>query len=381
MASRNRSALAVTHLITTLDLGGAETALYNLVDGRARCRHDVLCLAGLGEYGLRLRQNGISVHALNMTRQWTDILKLPALVRLLKNRQPDALQTWMYHADLLGTAAGVLARIPHIFWNVRCSYIDWRHYAWTTRWIVRLLAAVSSVPHTIVTNSHAAIDLHRRLGYQARRWVVIPNGFDTQRFQPSASAGHGFRVRHQVAGALIGMVARFDPMKDFATFAQAAGILARCRPDVRFVLAGTDVNHHNPKLITLLRDSGVLARCLLLGPRNDLERLYPALDLLTLTSRGEGFPNVLGEAMACGVPCVATDVGDVAHLIGNAGRVVPAGRPDAIAQAWRQMLALTPHQRTAMGMRARRRICSQFSIGSMLARYEQLYQAISGKRV
>ncbi len=377
MATRNRSALAVTHLITTLDLGGAETALYNLVDGRARCRHDVLCLAGLGEYGLRLRQNGISVHALNMTRQWTDILKLPALVRQLKNRRPDVLQTWMYHADLLGTAAGMLACIPHIFWNVRCSYIDWRHYAWTTRWIVRLLAAVSGMPHTIVTNSHAAIDLHRRMGYRAQRWVVIPNGFDTRRFQPNASAGHEFRMRHQVAGPLIGMVARFDPMKDFTTFAQAAGILARCRPDVRFVLAGTDVTPRNPTLIALLRDSGALANCLLLGPRSDLERLYPALDMLTLSSRGEGFPNVLGEAMACGVPCVATDVGDVAHLIGKEGLTAPAGQPAALAQAWRQILALTPHQRATMAARARQRICSQFSIQTMQARYEQLYQGIS----
>jgi glycosyltransferase involved in cell wall biosynthesis len=205
--------------------------------------------------------------------------------------------------------------------------------------------------------------------------TVIPNGFDIERFRPDATARawliEQLGLSHEVA--LIGFVARFDPMKDHATFFRAASSLAAAEDSVHFVLAGDGMVASNAQ-VSVLMDSGIRDKVHLLGRREDVPRLLAALDVATSTSAyGEGFSNAVGEAMACAVPCVVTDVGDSAWIVGDTGIVVPPGSPERLAEAWQRMLDMGREGRKKLGERARTRVVQRFEIGNVVRRFEDFY--------
>lgn len=368
----------VVHLITGLEIGGAEMSLARLVErlDPARFTSTVVSLAPEGALAARIRAAGANVVSLGMGR---NPAMLPVAVlqlrHLLKTLAPDILQTWLYHADFLGLLAGRLAGVRPIIWNLRCADMDLRHYAATTRWLVKALARLSGLPDAVIVNSEAGRAWHCNLGYQPSRWAVIPNGFDTDRFRASPDRR---RVTRRLLGVgpdtpLIGTVSRFDPMKDPATFLRAASLLAARRNDVHFVMAGRSLDPANPALaadpaLTMLGD-----RLHLLGERSDIPDLMAGFDLFTLTSQSEGFPNVLGEAMASGLPCIATDVGDVRLLLADTGQIVPRGDTGALAKAWEAMLAIDSVGRSATGARARARIEACFGLAKSVEAYQALY--------
>ena len=218
--------------------------------------------------------------------------------------------------------------------------------------------------------------------------MVIPNGFDLGQHRPDEDTRRRMRqaLRIEDGTILVGLVARVHPQKDHRNFVRAAGMLSRRYPDVRFLLCGGagcagagDTSPRNAELVRMIEQEGILGRVLLLGQRDDVPAVLNALDLGTLSSSyGEAFPLVIGEAMACGVPCVVTDVGDCGHLVGDTGRVVPPRDPAALARAWEELIELGTAGRSRLGRAARARVEEHFGLPHVIAEYAALYRRLLG---
>jgi glycosyltransferase involved in cell wall biosynthesis len=247
---------------------------------------------------------------------------------------------------------------------------------------VRLGARLSHRAERVIYVAQTSALQHEALGYRADKRVILPNGFDTGRFAPCDDAR--LQLRHDLGLApstvLIGSIARYHPMKDHANFLRAAHECVRAHPDTHFVLAGDRVDPSNVTLARLVDSLGLASRAHLLGRRDDAPHVLAGLDIATSASYSEAFPNVIGEAMACGVPCVVTDVGDSALVVGETGRTVPPRQPRALARAWADLIELGRNGRVAMGQTARRRIVEHYGLRSVVSRYERLYEDLAGRR-
>ncbi|MGE5515476.1 MAG: glycosyltransferase [Bacteroidota bacterium] len=374
----------VVHLITGLWTGGAERQLARLVmDSRGdEGRHVVVSMTDVGNIGPMIRAAGIPLHTLGMRRGRPTVSGLWRLVLLLRRLRPAVLQTWLYHADLLGWVAARLAGVPHVVWNLRCSDMDMARYSRLSRLVVAILARLSPWVDAVVYNSSAGREAHARLGYRPRQWQYIPNGFDLDEFAPAPAAREALRQSLGLASdtPVVGLVARHDPMKDYPGFFQAVARVVRQNDAVRFVCAGAGVTLENPELRLVLQDLGLIGKVFLLGRRDDIAAVTAGLDLAVSASAfGEGFPNSLGEALASGVCCVATDVGDSATVVGASGRIVPAGDPSALAQAIAIMLDMTAAERHKLAMAGRERVEREYSVRAMARRYSELYSTVLTK--
>ncbi len=372
--------MRILHVISSLGVGGAETMLAKVL-GQTAKEHEarVISLTQDGPIGERIRALGVATVSLGMRRGVPDPRGVIAVVREIRNYRPDIVQTWMYHADLIGGIAALAAGRRPVIWGLRNSELEVATSKWTTRRTLQLCALLSRwVPVRIVSCSHRARDFHIAQGYDAARMVVISNGFDLSSFAPMPDARDEVRRELGIASdaIVIGMVARYHPMKDFRTFARAANLIVRAQPKAEFVLCGEGLTRENSELRAWIEDAGVLDRTHLLGRRTDVARVMSALDLFTLSSLSEGFPNALGEAMACAVPCVTTDVGDCAFILGDAGCVVPAQDPDALAEGWNQILELPLERRADLARRGRERIASNFSIETVASEYAKVYRGV-----
>ena len=301
------------------------------------------------------------------------------LLRIVKNYKPDAIQTWMYHSDLIGGLVGKLLKVP-VIWNIRQSNLNPKYNKKTTIWIVKICAKFSKVlPKKIICCSYASKDVHSKLGYDENKMVVIPNGFDLNVFLPDRRGGE--KVRRELGlndkTIVIGFAARFDPQKDHKNFFEAAKILHKVYPNVRFLLCGDGISWDNKKLREWIEKSGIKKATHLLGRRDDMKNIYNSIDIFCCSSSyGEGFPNVIGEAMACEVPCVVTNVGDSAIIVKDTGFVVPPKNPEALGGAIIKMIEVGEEKRREMGKRARDRIKENYSIKKIINNYEQLYKKI-----
>jgi glycosyltransferase involved in cell wall biosynthesis len=252
--------------------------------------------------------------------------------------------------------------------------MDMRHYSTLSSMMPRTLAALSRFPDGIVINSRRGLQYHESLGYRPQRWHVVPNGFDTAEFRPDALRRQATREALGVGdNVVIGILARVDPMKDHRTFLAAAAQVVDALPASRFVLAGMGASPDNRDLSRWIGEFGLGDRVSLLSKRDDVAQLLAGWDILVLSSIGEAFPNVIGEAMSCGVPCVVTDVGDNAEIVGDTGRVVPPRNPEALAGAILELATLTPLARQTLGTRARRRIEERYGLETVTRMYEEIY--------
>jgi glycosyltransferase involved in cell wall biosynthesis len=375
-----KSDFKITHLITTLDHGGAESMMCKLILGPTASyyRHSVICLTGWGKLGKKLVVNGIPVYCLGLQKKLSDIGGLVRLVVLLRKIRPKILQTWLYHADLIGLIAGLISHDCRVVWNIRCSDLNLNEYGLSTRLFFSILAHAAHLPDAVIFNSNTGCNFHRAVGYKPKLYKIIHNGFDSGHFCPNPTARSVFRQTHGIADdtQLIGMVSRYDPMKDFKTFFEAAERLCSLREDVEFVLVGKGLDVQNAQIKSAVKKKELIGKFHLLGERDDLAEIYPAFDISTLTSISEGFPNVLGEAMSCAVPCIATNVGDCADILGKTGKIVPPQSPKILAQAWDDFLRLPDSERRKHGMAARDRIKTHFSLDHICRQYERLYESM-----
>jgi len=367
--------LRVCNVITGLGQGGAESFLERLVlatEGKG-LSHLVVSLTDEGVHGPRLAAAGVPVVALHGRSPFGVIRLVQKLVKLFKVERPGVVNTWMYHANLVGGVAARLAGPLPVVWNIRANRVT-RELAKDATVALARLSGVAArwLCRCVVTNSERGLATHVSWGYPRDLFTMIPNGFDLERLKPDCVLRGEARAALGIAPdqLAIGMLARRDPFKGHGTFIQAIAS-ARMPPRTMFIMAGPGVSDGDPEMSSLCRDAGV-AGVRLLGPQENVQRYFAALDVFTLPSLDEGFPNVVAEAMACGVPCVVTDVGDAARIVGDTGLVVPPRSPAAIADAWRYLAELSPQEREALGTRARERIRVAFSLDSVVRRYQDL---------
>jgi len=381
------TALGVVHVITDLGQGGAEAMLEKLIlashASTPEVQHRVISLRGMGTVGPRLVAAGVSVEVLGAS----GFASLPACLRrltaLLRRTPPGTIvQTWMYHADLIGgLAARRAGRI--VVWNIRQTGLDAADIGLATRVVVRTCGLLSRwLPARILCNAKSAIEAHARLGYDTSRFEVIPNGFDTVRIARDETGAAKVREAWGLSGEdiAVGLVARLDPQKDHGTFIRAAAIAAEHLSALRFVLVGRGI----PESLLLraaISDAKLDARFVLDGQRSDIACVMSAIDVFCLSSRAEGFPNVLGEAMACETPAVATDCGDARVVLGDDDRVAPVADAAALAERILGVAMLAPEQRRALGARQRARIVREFDIRRVWNEYLALYVRLADARV
>lgn len=374
--------IRIMHLTTGLDVGGAEMMLYKLVTGLPRSRFDtkVVSLLPPGAIADRIERAGIATSSLGMRRGVPNPIAILRLARNIRDWRPDILQTWMYHADLLGAATGWTRPHLPLIWNVRHNQLDARNHKLTTLLTVRLCAALSRmVPARIVCCSESASRSHIALGYDARKIDYIPNGIDLDQFGPMPDARQDVARELGIpAGVPVVLsVARFHPDKNHRGLIEAIARVITVRPNCRFVLCGQGVTRENRDLTADIDAAGCGSRIHLLGHRSDIPRLMSAATVIVSASSSESFPNVIAEAMACGSCCVVTDVGDSALIIGNSGIVVPAGDPAPLAEGILSVLAMAPMERSKMGYDARKRVMRLFNLSDVIVRYEQLYAELA----
>jgi glycosyltransferase involved in cell wall biosynthesis len=377
--------LRVAHIITGLDTGGAETMLYTLLAALHELptpviQSHVYSLSSIGPVGERIAALGIPVRALGMKPNMPNPAKVLELARWLQDGHYHLVQTWLYHGDLIGGAAARLAGGIPTAWGIHNTRLDPDTESSRTILIARILARLSrSLPRKIVLAAQAARAWHGELGYDTGRMVVIPNGFDLRRFQPDPAARTAIRAELEIPpdAPVVGMVARFEPVKDHHNFVQAARRLHEQQRGAYFVLAGKDVTWDNDALSGWIGGGEFRRKFRLLGLRSDAARLFNAFDVATLSSRREAFPLTIGEAMACGIPAVVTDVGDAAELVGETGRVVPPGDSEALAEGWNTLLQMDTAARRTLGRTARQRIETHYSLDLAVQRYVALWQSIA----
>lgn len=375
------SSKKIAFIITGLSTGGAEMMLLKLCSmiDKSRFSLSVISLRDHGTIGPRIEDLGIPVYSLRLRRNLPSITAFFKLRKLLADLRPDLIQGWMYHGNL---AACLFPGKAPVCWGIRQSFYGLDKERRLTSWIIIVGKYLSRFSGCIIYNSKTSAQQHEEFGFVEKRTIVIPNGFDIGVFRPDRSSQSLLRKEWGLNDdvVLIGLIARFHPMKDHEGFLKAAALLLREFPNVYFLLVGNGVSTGNAELCKLIDDLGLSDHFLLLGERMDIPKITAALDIATSCSAwGEGFANSIGEAMSCGVPCVVTDVGDSAWIVGETGRVVPPGNPNALASAWKSLVDLGSEGRYALGALARERVKNNFSLDSVAAQYENLYLRLLDK--
>jgi glycosyltransferase involved in cell wall biosynthesis len=371
----------ILHIIVGLESGGAERALQRLVEfdlGNRSCVHAVVSLTDAGTIGPELRRKGVDVLGLGLR----SVLDLPRvfwrLLGIVRARRPDIVQTWMYHADFLGGLAARLAGPHALVWCVRTTDLPAGNWSVTAalRWVCARLSR--RIPDAIICAAQASRVTHVAAGYDDSKMVVVPNGYDFSQFTASVGERNAWRSEHGIAvgDVVVGSVGRWHADKDPDNFIRMAAVLAHQDARVRFLMVGRGLDGSNEALMRGIEACGLAQRFVLAGERKDVPICLSAIDVFCLHSRNEGFPNVLAEAMAMGLPCVTTDVGDAAMLLGDCGHVVPKQDAAALAQGVARLLQLDPAARQALGRRARARVLAQFTIATTRAGFEAVYQRL-----
>ena len=377
-------AIRVLQVITSLGTGGAEMMLLKLLTQLhgSEFAFRVVCLKGLGSIGPRIQELGMPVLALG--ERGSLARRLSSTVRYVREFEPDVIHSWMYHANVAAhlIRVGIASGVPAIV-SIRGALHAPSTEKPLLRAVRRIDARLSRFATRVLYNSSAVARQHERLGYDESKTLVIPNGFDVTSFAPDPAAGARFRAMHGIDPdePLVGVVARYHPVKGHAVFAEAAARVLETFPSCRFALAGRGCEWTNPPLARLLRELGLEGRTVLLGDLPDPRPLYNALTVLVSPSLSESFPNAVGEALACGVPCVVTDVGDCAALVGDAGTVVPPRDAIALAEGIIGMLRWPAQAWQNAGERGRERIVREYSLARIGELYGALYRSVVERTV
>jgi len=364
--------LTTALLIRSLEYGGAERQLVNLAKELHKRRHSVVVVAFYsgGPLEQELRKAGITVRELNKQGRWDIARFLWHLIRFVYKEKPGTLYGFCGLSNILIALLRLILPHTRTVWGHRVSYVDFARYDWLSGLMHKVEGQLSRFADLIIANSRTGLYVAVADGFPKNKMVAIPNGIDTEWFRPDPVARQRVRAEWGVTEGekLFGLVGRLDPMKDHPTFLRAATRLLQEQEDVRFVCVGEGPVDYRRELHALSEELGLSQRLVWAGMRKDMPAVYNALDLATSSSYGEGFPNVVGEAMACGVPCVVTDTGDSAWIVGETGVVVPPKDPEALAAGWKASLA---RDRSEVALKARLRIKENFSTRQMAEKTEE----------
>jgi glycosyltransferase involved in cell wall biosynthesis len=370
--------IRILHVITGLNTGGAERSLVKLLQkiDRNNFKFAVVSLMDCGTQGAMINELNVPLFTLGIRKDLSAFRSAIRIRRIIEYFQPDLIHGWMYHGALFSILSNQKRPIVA---GIRHSLHDERKEKPLTRIVLRCLRLFSNRVSAMVYCSQISRQQHEKYGFCHKASSVIPNGFDTSVFRPNSDARHNIRKNLDLdpSSFVIGHIARYHPMKDHATFLKAAAIFVQIQKDASFIMVGPGVTPYNKVLIGLSQKLGLFSAIRFLGSRDDIPSLLNALDLFATSSGwGEAFPNVIGEAMASGVPCVATDIGDSRFIIGDTGIVVPPKNPEELAHAWLKFYGKTPDERRKICDAARNRIIEHFDIHAMARKYANLYNSL-----
>jgi len=376
--------IKVMHIITTLGPAGAENMLYRIVSGTdgERFENEVVSLTEILDLAEKMQAIGVRVRTLGMKKSIPNPMLVIRLAKWIHESKPDVIHAWMYHANLIGSLAARLAGNVPVVWGIHHNAFDPRLDKRRTMLVNRACAFLSKkFAARIVFCSEASLHTHKELSYAAEKLEVIPNGFDLDQVKPDPTAHNSLREELGIPSdaIVIGIGARFHPHKDHHNFIRAASLLHKQMPDVHFLLFGMGITWQNPELARWIDSAGIRERCHLLGARHDVSRLFSGVNIASTSSRSEAFPIVVGEAMACGTPCVVTDVGDSALIVENTGKVVAPEDPHALAEAWRSLIDAGPAVRRRLGIAARSRVERHFALPEIVQSYQNIYAQLASR--
>ena len=379
--------IKVMHIITTLGQAGAETMLCRIASGMdaARFENEIVSLTGVLDLAESMQAIGVRVRTLGMKKRAPNPLLVMRLARWIRESKPDVIHTWMYHANMVGALAARLAVDVPVVWGIHHSALDPRIDNRRTIFVNRVCASLSrKFPARIVCCSQASLHIHKNLGYAAEKLEVVPNGFDLEQIKPDPAARASLREELGIPpdAIIVGIASRFHPNKDLQNFVRAAAQLHKRMPGIHFLLCGLNITWQNTQLVRWIEAAGIRDHCHLLGLRQDMPRLFAGMDIATNASLSEAFPVAIGEAMACETPCVVTDVGDSALIVGETGLVVAPGDPQALAEACWKLIQGGRAVRQHLGIAARRRVQQHFALRVIVERYQAIYTMLTaGTRV
>jgi glycosyltransferase involved in cell wall biosynthesis len=375
--------MKVIHVITGMRQGGAEAMLEKLITAGRHYDPDVtqevINLGPAGVVGDRLAATGVPVESLGLSFSMRGAATAWALWRRLKREDPrTVIQTWLWHADLAGGLCARLAGARRIVWNLRNSMPRSAPIKTSSLIVSRLCAVLSRwIPTRIVCNSRSALEAHVAIGYERDKCVVIGNGFDVRQFARDEGLRQSIRNQWGIGrdAIAIGMVARADPLKDHATFIRSAAMLVGEFPSVRFVLVGDGITT-DEAIAAEIDEKRLAPRFVLQGRTTDVSGVLSALDVFCLSSISEGFPNVIGEAMACETPVVSTDAGDTREILADDSRIAPTRDAGELAARLSRVVRMSEDQRRRIGREQRRRVQDIFEIGVIWRAYLRLYEGL-----
>lgn len=366
----------VVHVIISLELGGAERMLERLVKESSKnpsIKQSIITLKNKGSIGRQLQKQGFDVVSLDMKSLFRAPIIFYKLVQIFRFSRPDAVYTWMYHADLIGGLAAFSAQVQNIIWGIRNTKVPQRMLS-VTSIVIKICSILSFyIPNKIICCAEAAKSAHIKLGFCASKMVVISNGYDLSTFKPSSDLRH--RVRKDLglleSTLVVGVIGRFDPLKDFKNFVKASGLVSRDLDNIKFLMIGKDLDNNNIELKIWIEKTPHPDNFILIGETSPHD-LIGAMDLFCLSSKAEGFPNVVAEAMAMGIPCVVTDVGDAARIVGESGIVVEPMNAKALYKGLMSMLTMEKEDRQIMGKKAMQLIENQYDIREVQKKFLDL---------
>ena len=357
--------MKIIFLVRALTYGGAERQLVALAKGLHARGHEVVVAPFYSGAPLEqeLLEAGVRIRPLQKRGRWDVLPFLLQLARVMREERPEILHSYL--TDLVTIVLKPWFPSTKIVWGIRSSNMDLSQYDWLSRVSYQLTFRLSRFADAVIANSRSGRDYYIAQGYPRAKVVVIPNGIDTQRFRPDLQARRHVRSEWGIQDheQVIGIVGRLDPMKDHHTFLHAASLLSQERNHLRFVCVGDGPAEQRDSLHQLTRSLKLAEHVIWSDGRNDMPNVFNALDLLVSSSSfGEGFSNVLAEAMACGVMCVGTNVGDSAWVVGDQGEVVPPKNSAALMAAMEKML----NRKRYDSAQIRQRIVDQFSLNKLV---------------
>jgi len=367
------------NIITDLNTGGAERALYNLLYGGLAEQFDchVISLMDEGTYGAKIKKLGVSVTCIGMRGKIGIPFYLLRLIEAVRSIAPDIIQCHMYHANLLGGLVGKFSQKAPVLWGIHNTTFDVSTPK-TTLFVVKIGAVFSSkLSDKIICCAKAAKETHVRFGYDDENILIIPNGTDTDCFKFDQAKRIMLRKALQLSENVFvfGLVARWHPQKDINNFLKAAAILLKKYRDMHFVLIGDGLSVSNEFLTKTMENLKLNENITLLGRQDDIPAFMSFFDVyVSSSSFGEAFPMVIGEAMACCLPCVVTDVGDSAYIVDDTGVVVPPQNSEALAAGMEKLYLMSRRERRTLGQKARARIIENFSLQTIVKKYIDLYE-------
>ena len=363
--------MKIAFVIDKVNYGGAERQLVELLKGIDKTRFDIsliIFVKGGDLWGEIHQIAGVKVVCLHRKHRWDIFSVIIRLFKAIKSIRPNVI-----HGYMLGTneLCFILARLLNIkvVWGIRNSNIDFLDFDWFTRLKFLIGTWMSRYVDLMIANSESGKNDHIVRGYSENNWRIIPNGINITRFYPNRPVGEEMRSEWGIKkdSVVIGIVGRIHPMKDHTTFLKAAAMFLKERGDAFFICIGTGSDSYKRKLHDLENKLNISHRTIWTGTVDNMCRVYNVLDVLSSSSAyGEGFSNAIGEAMACGVLCVVTDVGDSGTVLGDAGFVIPPRNQMALVEGWKRILNLSEKERTNLSIFARNRIKNLYSLDNMV---------------